>query len=174
MNPEEEIFPIVDEEGKVLGKTTRKHCHDGSNILHPVVHLHVFDTSGKLYLQKRSLSKDIFPGRWDTSVGGHIGLGESPVQALFREAKEELGLTGFDPHFVTRYIIETVFERELVYCYYTTIGTEPVPDGIEVSEGCFWDIDDICEMRGKDFFTPNFESDFEILTGKGIIKIKAL
>lgn len=58
----EELFPIVDEEGNVVGKATRGRCHDGSRLLHPVVHLHLFDPDGRLYLQRRPEWKDIQPG----------------------------------------------------------------------------------------------------------------
>ena len=70
---QQEIFPIVDEEGKVVGKATRGECHSGSHLLHPVVHLHVFNAQGDVYLQKRPEWKDIQPGKWDTAVGHHTG-----------------------------------------------------------------------------------------------------
>ena len=59
----EEIFPIVDETGTVVGRATRGECHSGSKLLHPVVHLHVFDRQGRLYLQRRPDWKDIQPGK---------------------------------------------------------------------------------------------------------------
>ena len=92
-----EVFPLVDEEGNVIGSATRGECHDGSKLLHPVVHLHVFNGKGELYLQKRPLWKDIQPGKWDTAVGGHIDYGETPEKALCREVSEELGVTEFVP-----------------------------------------------------------------------------
>lgn len=79
---QQEIFPIVDEDGKVVGSATRGECHSGSLLLHPVVHLHVFNSAGAVYLQKRPEWKDIQPGKWDTAVGGHIDYGETPEQAL--------------------------------------------------------------------------------------------
>ena len=75
---EQERFPIVDEEGNVIGQATRGECHNGSRLLHAVVHLHVFNSQGELYLQKRPEWKDIQPGKWDTAVGGHIDYGETP------------------------------------------------------------------------------------------------
>ena len=60
----EEMFPIVDEEGNITGAATRKECHSGSKLLHPVVHLHVFNDKGELYLQKRPAWKDIQPNKW--------------------------------------------------------------------------------------------------------------
>ena len=59
----EEWFPLVDSDGSVIGKATRKECHSGSKLLHPVIHLHVFNDAGDLFLQKRSESKDIQPGK---------------------------------------------------------------------------------------------------------------
>ena len=89
---QQEMFPIVDENGNIISAATRGECHNGSKLLHPVVHLHLFNSQGELYLQKRPDWKDIQPGKWDTAVGGHIGLGESVGQALVRETKEELGI----------------------------------------------------------------------------------
>ena len=71
-----EEFLIVDEMGNILGAVTRGHAHDGSKILHPVVHLHVFNSRGDLYLQHRPAWKDIQPDKWDTACGGHVDLGE--------------------------------------------------------------------------------------------------
>ncbi|MFR1988509.1 MAG: NUDIX hydrolase, partial [Prevotellamassilia sp.] len=94
-NPNE-VLPLVDEQGQVVGKALRGECHDGTKKLHPVVHLHVFDAEGRLYLQHRPSWKKIQPNRWDTAVGGHIGYGETVAEALEREAYEELGLSGFE------------------------------------------------------------------------------
>ncbi|MDE6450053.1 MAG: NUDIX domain-containing protein, partial [Muribaculaceae bacterium] len=86
---ENEVFPIVDSNGCVTGKATRRECHCGSMLLHPVVHMHIIDHEGNIFLQRRSDNKDIQPGRWDTAVGGHIDFGESVGEALKRETKEE-------------------------------------------------------------------------------------
>ena len=80
----QELLPLVDEEGNVIGSATRGQCHDGSKLLHPVVHLHVFDSLGRLYLQQRPLWKDIQPGKWDTAVGGHVDQWEDAFLACIR------------------------------------------------------------------------------------------
>ena len=168
----DEIFPLVNEDGNVIGQATRRECHSGSMLLHPVIHLHVFNTIGELYLQKRSATKDIQPNKWDSSVGGHIDLGETPEIAALREAKEEIGLYNVSIHYVQKYIIETDIERELTYCFYTISDETPKADMDEVTDGRFWTIKEIEEQLGKGIFTPNFELDFKHFLYLGINSLK--
>ena len=157
----QEIFPLVDEEGKVIGKATRGECHNGSRLLHPVVHLHVFNSKGEVYLQKRPEWKDIQPGKWDTAVGGHIDYGEKPEEALHREVGEELGISDFEPVAVGMYVFNGLRERELVYVNKTTYDGAVNPSKEELDGGRFWSIEEIKEAIGKGVLTPNFESEFQ-------------
>lgn len=160
-----EMFPIVDEEGRVIACATRGECHNGSKKLHPVVHLHLFDGTGRIYLQRRPLWKDIQPGKWDTAVGGHVDFGEEIVAALHREVREELGITDFEPRFLLRYVFESEREKELVYVYSTIYDGEVAPSE-ELDGGRFWSLGEVEEAIGKEVLTPNFEQEF--------IKVKAL
>jgi len=155
-----EYFPLVTEAGLVVGKATRTECHSGTFLLHPVVHLHVFNLSHELYLQKRSMDKDIQPGKWDTSVGGHVDYGEEIEAALKREVGEELSIFEFDPVFIGRYKFVSDKEAELVHSYYCIYDKEISPDPTEISEGRFWTLEEIKSALGKDIFTPNFEQEF--------------
>lgn len=159
-----EMFPVVDEEGHITGAASRGECHNGSKLLHPVVHLHVFNSAGDIYLQKRPAWKDIQPGKWDTAVGGHIDLGENADAALKREAAEELGITDFTPERLTHYVFESARERELVFAYRCTYDGEIAPSA-ETDGGRFWTMEEISENMGKNVFTPNFESEFRKLFG---------
>lgn len=155
-----EMFPLVDEAGNVVGAATRGECHNGSRLLHPVVHLHLFNSRGELYLQKRPEWKDIQPGKWDTAVGGHVDLGESTEIALRRETEEEIGITDFEPEFVTAYLYDSETERELVFVYRTVYdGTVKPTD--ELDGGRFWPVGEIRGNLGKGVFTPNFEMEIE-------------
>lgn len=156
-----ELLPVVDNEGNVIGSASRGECHDGrSMLLHPVVHLQVFNEQGDLYLQHRPAWKQIQPNKWDTAVGGHIDFGETVKEALLRETREEIGLTHFHPHFLLNYIHQSDVERELVYVYATTINTPPTPSD-ELDGGRFFTLQELTERMHTDFFTPNFEAEWE-------------
>lgn len=157
---QEEWFPVVTPEGETVGKATRTECHSGSKLLHPVVHLHVWNAAGELYLQKRPMHKDIQPGKWDTAVGGHVDYGETVEEALRREVREELGITAFTPEPAGRYVFESAVEKELVNTY-TTVYTGTIsPDKEELDGSRFWSRREIEAAMGKGVFTPNFESEY--------------
>lgn len=157
-----EMFPLVDEQGNIVGAATRGECHNGSKLLHPVVHLHVFNSQGELYLQKRPEWKDIQPGKWDTAVGGHIDLGENVEIALKREALEEIGITDFHPELIKSYVFESSREKELIYSYKTVYDGDITPS-TELADGRFWSLEEIKANIGNHTFTPNFENEFNLL-----------
>jgi len=168
----EEIFPLVDSDGYVIGQAPRSICHDGSRLLHPVIHLHIFNDKGELFLQKRSAKKDVQPNKWDTSVAGHIDLGEDAEQAALREAFEELGLKDIELHYIKKYIIDSNSEVELSYCYYTVYDGDFTLNIDEISDGRFWKIQEIQSCLNKEIFTINFESDFNGFLYEGLSGLK--
>lgn len=156
----ETLLPEVDEQGNITGTMTRAEAHSGTKHLYPVVHLHVFNSKGDLYLQKRPDWKDIQPGKWDTAVGGHIDLGESVEQALHREVKEEIGITDYTPERLKHYVFESDKEKELVFVFRTVYNKPINPDKEELADGRFWSQQEIRDNIGKGIFTPNFENEY--------------
>src|SRR5277367_4925116 len=87
----EEIFDIVNERDEVVGQNTRREVH-ARGLWHRAVHVLVFNARGEVFLQKRSMRKDIAAGKWDSSSSGHLDSGEDYDACAVREVREELGL----------------------------------------------------------------------------------
>jgi isopentenyldiphosphate isomerase/intracellular septation protein A len=165
----EEWLPLVNEAGEVTGRAPRPVVHNGSRLLHPVVHLHVISPQKTLLLQKRPLSKEIQPGKWDTAVGGHISAGESLETALKRETAEEIGLLDFSARFLRAYHWEYEVENELVYVFISHDYKGVAVQSDEVDELRFWTRKEIESNMGKGIFTPNLEHDFEMLKAEKLL-----
>jgi isopentenyl-diphosphate delta-isomerase type 1 len=87
----EEIFDVVNERDEVIGKQTRSEVHR-LGLMHRATHVLVFNSRGRVFLQKRSMTKDRQPGLWDSSASGHVDSGEDYDACVVRELREELGL----------------------------------------------------------------------------------
>jgi isopentenyldiphosphate isomerase len=87
----EEIFEIVNDRDEVIGRAPRSEVHR-LKLNHRAVHVLVFNSRGMLFLQKRSMTKDCFPGTWDSSASGHLDCGEEYGTCALRELREELGV----------------------------------------------------------------------------------
>ena len=168
-NSDEEIFDIVDEKGRVKGKALRSEVHRNPNLIHPVIHLHIVNNHGKIYLQKRSAEKDLYPGLWDTSVGGHVNSGEDVHSALKREAEEELGVKVINAKPLFRYILRNEYESELVYSFLLKFNGPFYINKEEIDEGRFWTKFEIKKSLGKNIFTQNFEQEFAMLEKAGVL-----
>ncbi len=169
MDNAEEQFPVVDADGHVLGKITRGEAHGGSRMLHPVVHLHVYNSRGELYLQRRPVWKDVQPGKWDTACGGHMAYGETVEQALRREVSEELGISDYRPTLLAHYVFDSKRERELVWAFAAIYDGPLHPDADELDGGRFWTVGEIEDAIGKEVLTPNFEQEYaRLLRGRKV------
>ena len=89
----DELLDILDENGKLTGKTALKSEAHKNGWFHATVHIWLYTKEEKILLQQRGFSKKVFPGLWDISVAGHIGAGETILNAARREILEELGLS---------------------------------------------------------------------------------
>ncbi len=161
-----EIFQLVDRNGTPTGQATRAACHGDPRLIHLVVHLHVFDAAGRLYLQKRASTKDTNPGLWDTSIGGHVMGGEPVEEALLREAREELGIDAATAVFLYALLNEGSFESEYARCYRMTWTGAITPDPVEIEEGRFFTVPEVEARLGTGFLTPLFEKEWPLLRAR--------
>ena len=162
-DPDELLTRVSDDDSTVLGPVARRLVHGNPELIHRSVHILVLHPhDGKLLLQKRSASKDTYPGHWDTSVGGHVGFGQSYEEAAVRETEEELGVLletkDFEKLHVVRYRDEHESENTTTYlCLHAgpfVFNTE------EITEIKFWTRSEITAELGTGIFTPHFETEF--------------
>lgn len=88
----EEMFDVVNDQDEVIDRQPRSAVHR-LKLNHRAVHVLIFNRRGQVFLQKRSLRKDCFPGAWDSSAAGHLDAGEDYDSCAVRELGEELGLS---------------------------------------------------------------------------------
>lgn len=158
----DEWFDIVDENDRIIGRATRSDCHGNPSLVHRVAHVLVVDGAGRILLQKRSMNKDIQPGRWDTSVGGHLDAGEDYRDAAIREMREELGIADVPLEFLYFSRIRNDLESENVATFLTRYDGEIQFDPYEIDRVRFFCADEIRQQLGKGFFTPNFEEEWHL------------
>lgn len=152
----EELLNIVDENDIVKGVATRGEVHGNPALIHRVAHVLVFNSQGELFLQKRAMDKDVQPGMWDTSVGGHLDAGEEYTTGARREMAEELGIADADLKFLYKYRHENAYESEYVATFSCVWDGKIVTAEDEIDEGRFWSIPEIEENLDRKVFTPNF------------------
>ncbi|HWR97125.1 MAG TPA: 50S ribosomal protein L11 methyltransferase [Candidatus Methanoperedens sp.] len=166
--PAEEIFEIVDAGGRVIGRAPRSACHRDPALIHRVSHVLVVAGDGRIYLQRRPLGKDVQPGKWDTSVGGHLEIGEDHETGAHREMLEELGLAGaLRPLY--RYLWRSECETELVATFLHEAREEPRPRPGEVDEGRWFTPAEAAALVERGDATPNLAEELRRLAAAGIL-----
>ncbi len=150
----EEIITIVDESNRVVGAAPRYKMR-AEVLPHRATYILVFDASGRLFLQKRTATKDIYPGHYDVAAGGVVLEGETYEAAAERELAEELGISGVElnPHFDYYHTDERSRVWGRVYsCRYSGIIVLQ-PEEIESGEFC--DIRQVLNLSIREPFTPD-------------------
>ena len=157
----DEFFAVVDEDDKVVGKATREKCHSKLRLIHRSVCIFVVNDRNEVFLQKRSMSKDLYPGFFTGSATGHVDYGEDYDEAAKRELKEELGIDapllklGKAKSF-------TKSEREISMLYICRYNGPVKFNAKEIADGTFFSIEDIKRSlrTGDKKFPDGFKEDF--------------
>ncbi len=154
------LIQVSDDDERVLGPVARGLVHGNPSIIHRAVHVVVLNDQGLMLLQKRAATKDIEPGKWDTSVGGHVGFGQSYEEAALREAQEELGVRLENLKDLYLLKIRDAVESENIRSYFCRHSGPFHPDPAEVESVRFWTRAEIEAALGTGTFTPNFEAEY--------------
>jgi isopentenyldiphosphate isomerase len=155
------MFEVVDREGGKIDLVPRSVVHGDPSLLHKVVHVLVFSTWGELLLQKRSLRKDVAPGKWDTSVGGHVAPGEDLLFSAQRELREELGVSSGNLDFLYSYVYSDRHESELVHTYRCIHDGPFTFHNTEIEEICFWTLEAIRAEINQGAFSDHFRVEMD-------------
>ncbi|MGZ4592330.1 MAG: NUDIX hydrolase [Actinomycetes bacterium] len=142
MNAEEEQVAIIDDAGTVIGSAPRSVMRR-DNLPHIVVAVLVRDSSGRVYVHRRTDTKDVFPGMHDCFAAGCLQAGEEPERAAAREAAEELGVVGvpLSPLFVMRY--DDAATRHVCHAYTATYDGPVTHQPEEVAWGGWMTLDEL-------------------------------
>ena len=159
-----ELFDLVDADNRVIGAVARAQAHGDPSLRHRAVHVMVYDRRGALLLQKRAAAKDIQPGKWDTSVGGHLEVGESYPSAAVRETREELGLVigpdDLEP--LHEYVGSSQVETEHVRSFRVRSEGPFTAPPEEIEELRFWTPEELRAALGSGVLTPVLEHELAL------------
>ncbi|MBU0619299.1 NUDIX domain-containing protein [Patescibacteria group bacterium] len=166
-----EIFEIVNKNDQVIGQATRQECHHDKSLIHRAAHLYIFNKKGEVLLQKRSQTKDTYPGYWTASVSGHLDFGEAYEKAILREAQEELGiiLNRKELNHLGCFISKMPHETELTGLYLTFYSGTFDFSHQEIAGLDWFDLESLfVQVNNQDlkttFSTHQFLTDFKIKT----------
>jgi isopentenyl-diphosphate delta-isomerase type 1 len=151
-----EILEIVDSDDRVVGTATRREIHE-QGLCHRAVHIFVFNSHGKIFIQRRSAAKDRHPLKLGSSAAGHVDPGESYETTAVRELEEELGIKAQ----VTRVLsvkAQAKTGHEHVALFSVTTDDLPVPNQAEIVWGSFMTQERLTELMhaNPEDFVPAF------------------
>ena len=158
--PDEYLWEI-DSRGRVIGKRTRAESHR-LRIIHRAVHVVVLDRRLRIFVKKRTQSKDMFPGQWETSVGGHVTYGDSSAETAARELEEELGIVG-TPVYLTRFKYRGKEERENITFFYILTRKKPRLNKSEATIGGFLTFDELERALSRRVFVDGTSDELLII-----------
>lgn len=164
---------MLDDQARVIGTATRQEVH-ANGLVHRAVHILVLGSDNRLLLQKRSAKKASWPGMWDTSVGGHVGAGEAPVESALRECREELGIgvEAKDLEALGRYLFDAqTLDAEWVDSWILVHDGPFSPDPEEVEAVAFLTASEVEDRIRAGLTTPHFSAQWERdLKGRGRVR----
>ena len=153
-SPRDEMVAIVDEENRVIGAAPRWTMR-GQGLWHRTTYILVFDSTGRLYVQRRTMTKDVYPGYWDPCAGGVVLAGESYHAGALRELEEEMGIRGVELREEFDIRFEDGNARAWGRVFRCEWEGEPVPQPEEVEFVERMKLEEILERSAREPFTPD-------------------
>jgi isopentenyldiphosphate isomerase len=154
MSSAEEIVVIVDARNRIIGAAPRREMR-AQRLTHRSTYILVFNSRGELYVQKRTMTKDIFPGYYDTAAGGVVLAGESYAEGAARELAEEMGIRDIPLRWLFEFYFVDAHTRVWGGVFSCVYDGEIVLQEDEVESGTFLPISDILRLAQTESFTPD-------------------
>jgi 8-oxo-dGTP pyrophosphatase MutT (NUDIX family) len=154
MAVKDEIVIIVDEHNRVVGTASRAAMRV-QGLPHRATYILVFNSAGELFLHKRTLTKEVYPGYYDVVAGGVVLAGESYDEGAARELEEELGIAGVPlvPLFDFYHTEKT--NRVWGFAYCCTWDGPIALQADEIESGAFRSVAAIFALAEKEPVTPD-------------------
>ncbi len=156
-----EMLDVVNEDDRPQFRASRERVHREYHI-HRSVMFFVFDEDGRVFVNRRSQAKEIYPGYWSIAFGGHVLAGESYDGAVAREVREETGLDAA-ASLITSFKKRTADERENVKVFGVTADRELKLFVAEIEQGQFMTLAEINQALGRLDFLPETDTLLKIL-----------
>jgi len=150
---QEEIVQIVDQQNNPIDAVPRSVMR-AEGLIHRACYILVFNRADELFLQRRTMTKDIYPGYWDIAAGGVVLAGESYEESATRELFEELGITA-PLTFLFDHFYDQADNRVWGRVYRCHHEGPFVLQPEEVEYGEFRSIESILTTSGEDPVTPD-------------------
>lgn len=154
MGSSDEIVTIVDEHNQVVGAAPRWEMR-AKRLPHRSTYVLVFNGQGHVYVQKRTLSKDVFPGYYDPAAGGVVLAGETYEEGAQRELEEEMGIRGVPLTQLFDFLYQDEHTRVWGRAYACVYDGELTLQAEEVESGAYLSIPDILAQAEREAFTPD-------------------
>ncbi|MFV0437461.1 MAG: NUDIX hydrolase [Desulfopila sp.] len=162
--PGEELVQIVDQHNLPIGARPRRIMRQ-QGLIHRASYILVFNSRGELFVQKRTMAKDIYPGYWEIAAGGVTLAGESDDDSAHRELREELGIAAVDLEFLFHHYHQSADNRVwgAVYrcCHDGPFRLQPE----EVEYGEFVPMLEVLRRMDQVDFTPDSPEILDTLIG---------
>ena len=154
MDPGDEIVAIVDEDNNVVGAAPRREMR-AKRLPHRSTYILVFNSQGEIYIQKRTRTKDVFPGYYDPAAGGVVLAGESYMEGALRELDEEMGIRGVPLLDLFEFYHSDANSRVWGAAFRCVYNGEVTLQEEEVESGAFMAVDAVFRAAATKPFTPD-------------------
>ena len=166
----EEWWPIVSDQGKIIGSIHHlTSLNDSNKYKHPIIRVMLIDR-GLVLLQKISLNNTTLPGIWDTAISNHVKMNETIDQCVDRTAIERYGLHNFKYMYLSNYSLEATNEHHYAFLFVSCQLVQIQPNLEFIDQAKWWTQNQIEDNLDTGIFSENFKIEYDLLKRSGVLE----